>query len=80
LRKGGTSNSGGLQNIRPSGPEKEQPQTYHNQNTQHIEQRKNTESCKREKQVTYKGKPMRVTIDFSTKTQNTGQRKIYFRS
>jgi hypothetical protein len=28
---------------------KEHPQTYHNQNDQHTEQRKTTESCKREK-------------------------------
>jgi hypothetical protein len=28
---------------------KETPQTYHNQNTQHTEQRKNSESCKTDK-------------------------------
>jgi hypothetical protein len=32
-----------------SGPKKKYYQTHHNQNTQHTEQRKNSESCKREK-------------------------------
>jgi hypothetical protein len=30
-------------------PEKKHSQIYHNQNSQYTEQRKNTESCKREK-------------------------------
>jgi hypothetical protein len=38
-----------LQNTKPALPKKKQPQTHHNQNTQHIKQRKNSESDKREK-------------------------------
>jgi hypothetical protein len=34
---------------KPSGSKKKHPQKQHNQNTQHIEQRKDFESCKREK-------------------------------
>jgi uncharacterized coiled-coil protein SlyX len=48
LRKRESSGAGSLQNTILSGPKKKLPQTYHNQNTQHTEQR-NTESCKREK-------------------------------
>jgi hypothetical protein len=40
---------GSLQNTKPSGPQKIHTQTYHNQKTQYIEQRKNSESCKKEK-------------------------------
>jgi hypothetical protein len=47
------------------------PQIYHSQNTQHTEQRKNSGSYKREKQVTYKGKSIRITADFSAQTLNT---------
>jgi hypothetical protein len=36
----------------------------------HTEQRKNSESCKRERQVTYKGKTIRITADISTQTLN----------
>jgi hypothetical protein len=41
--------AGSLQYTKPSGPKKKHPQTHHSQNPQHIEQRKNSESCKREK-------------------------------
>jgi hypothetical protein len=40
---------GSLQNTQPTGLKKKYPQTHHNQNTQHTEQRKNSENCKREK-------------------------------
>jgi hypothetical protein len=40
---------GSLQNIKPSGQKKKHPQTQHKQNNQYTEQRKNSESCKREK-------------------------------
>jgi hypothetical protein len=48
--------AGNLQNTKPSDHLKKHPQTYHNQNTQHTEQRKNTEAEKEKKQVRYKGK------------------------
>jgi hypothetical protein len=38
---------GSLQNTKPTRPKKKHPQTHHNQNPQHIEQRKNSESGKR---------------------------------
>jgi hypothetical protein len=38
-----------LQNTKPSGLKKKHPQIHHDQNTQHTEQRKNSESCKSEK-------------------------------
>jgi hypothetical protein len=41
--------SGNLQNTKLSGPKKKTPHTHHNNNTQHTEQRKNSESFKREK-------------------------------
>jgi hypothetical protein len=41
--------AGSLQNTKHSGPKDKHPQTLHNQNTQHTEQSKNSESCKREK-------------------------------
>jgi hypothetical protein len=34
----------------------------------HREERKNIEGCKREKKITYKGKPIKITADFSTET------------
>jgi hypothetical protein len=33
-----------------------------------MEQRKNTEGCKREKKITYKGKSIKITAYFSTET------------
>jgi hypothetical protein len=60
-----------LTETKPSGPEKKYLQIYHNQNIQYAEQRKNTKSCKRERRVKYKGKPIRKTADFATQTLNT---------
>jgi hypothetical protein len=48
LKKDNHQSAGSLQNTKPLGPKKKHPKTYHNQNTQHTEQRKNSESCKRE--------------------------------
>jgi hypothetical protein len=47
LEKESHSDAGSLQNTKPTGPKKKQPQTHHNQNIQHSEQKKNSESCKR---------------------------------
>jgi hypothetical protein len=41
----------------------------------HREQRKNIEGCKREKQITYKGKPIKMKADFST--ENLKVRKVW---
>jgi hypothetical protein len=38
---------------------------------QHTEQRKNSESCKREKTSHIKSKPIRIKADFSTQSLNT---------
>jgi hypothetical protein len=62
--------AGSLQNTKLSGSKKKHPQTHHNQNTQNTEQRKNSESCKRQKTNHIKGKPIRITADFSTQTLN----------
>jgi hypothetical protein len=35
--------------------------------------RKNTEGCKREKKITHKGKPIKITTDFSTETLKAGR-------
>jgi hypothetical protein len=42
-----------------SGPKKKHPQTHHNQNTQHREQRI-LKASKDKRQVTYKGNPIRI--------------------
>jgi hypothetical protein len=57
--------TGSLQITKPSEPKEKHPQTHHNQNTQHTEQRKNSETAKEKRQVTYKGKPIQITADFS---------------
>jgi hypothetical protein len=45
------------------------PTEYYHQNNKHREPSKNIEGCKREKdQITYKGKPIKITADFSTET------------
>jgi hypothetical protein len=49
LKKESHTGSGSLQNTKSSGPQKKHPQTHHNQNIQHTEQRKNPESGKRKK-------------------------------
>jgi hypothetical protein len=49
LKKESHPGTGSLQNTKLSGPKKKHPQTHHNQNTQHTEQRMNSESFKREK-------------------------------
>jgi hypothetical protein len=54
-----------------TGPKEKRPQIYHNQNTQHTEQRKNSESCKRKDKSHIKVKPIRVIGAFSTQTLNT---------
>jgi hypothetical protein len=41
---------------------------YYHQNNKHREQRKNIEGCKREEKITYKGKPIKITADFSMDT------------
>jgi hypothetical protein len=47
-------------------------QTYHNQNTQYTEQKKGIlKAAKAKRHVTYKGKPIRITTNFSTQTLNT---------
>jgi hypothetical protein len=43
------------------------PMAYCHYNKQR-EQRKNIEGCKREKKIIYKGKPNKITADFSTET------------
>ena len=41
---------------------------HNNQNTKCRGQRKNIKSCKGKRPATYKGRPIRVTPDFSTET------------
>jgi hypothetical protein len=48
LKKESQPCMGSLQDTKPSGPKEKQHQAHHNQNTQHTEQRKNSESYKRE--------------------------------
>ena len=50
------------------GPEKRILSLHDNQNTQCKRQRKNIKSCKEKGQVTYKGRLIRITPDFSTET------------
>jgi hypothetical protein len=50
---------------------KKYPQTNYNRNTQHIEQERILKAAKEKRQVTYKGKPIRITAYFSTPTLNT---------
>jgi hypothetical protein len=45
-------------------------QTHHNQNTQHTEQGKYSKAEKEKRQVTHKGKPIRIAAHFSTQTLN----------
>jgi hypothetical protein len=42
--------------------------THNNQNNKCTEQRKNIKICKKKGQVTYKGRPIRITPNFSTET------------
>jgi hypothetical protein len=48
------------------GPEKRIILSHSNQDTKHRQQRKNIKSCKGKGQETYKGRPIRITPDFST--------------
>jgi hypothetical protein len=49
LKKVNHPAAGSLQNTKLSGPRKKHHQTHHNQSLQHTEQRKNSESYKKEK-------------------------------
>jgi hypothetical protein len=60
LKKESYPGVGSLQITKLTGPKQETPPDT-SLNTQDTEQRKNSESCKRKTQVTYKGKPIRVT-------------------
>jgi len=46
------------------------PLAHNNQNIKYIEQRKNIKSDKGKIQITYKGRPIRITPNFSTETVN----------
>jgi hypothetical protein len=48
------------------GTEKKKSSSHNNQNTECTEQRKTIKRCKGK--VTYKGRPIRITPDFSTET------------
>jgi hypothetical protein len=37
---------------------------YYHENNKYRDMRKNTEGCKREKRIIYKGKPIKITADF----------------
>jgi hypothetical protein len=53
------------------GTEKKILSTHNNQNTKSTNQRKNIKSCKGKGQVIYKGRPIRITPDFSTETMKS---------
>jgi hypothetical protein len=56
------------------------PQTYYNLNTQYTEQRMNLKAAKEKILVTYKGKPIRITANFSKQILNVKTHgKAYFR-
>jgi hypothetical protein len=65
LRKGGTFRYRRLTEYQTSGPEKNPTHIYHNQKIQYSEQKRILKAAKEKRQVTYKGKPIRVTADFS---------------
>ena len=48
------------------GSENKVPLPPNNQNIKHTEERKNIKSCQGKGQVTYRGRPIRITPDFST--------------
>jgi hypothetical protein len=58
LRKRRTSRCRKLTEHQTIMPKEKHPKTYHNQNPQHTEQRKNTENCKREGKSHIKADPL----------------------
>jgi hypothetical protein len=65
----------------PNRPEKKILLPHNNQNSKHTEQRNNFKSfLGEEDQITYKGKPIRITPDFSTEILKVrNEDKDYFR-
>jgi hypothetical protein len=57
-----------LQNTKLSGPKKTTPRHIKTLSTQNKE--RTLKAAKEKRQITYKGKPIRITPDFSTKTLN----------
>jgi hypothetical protein len=47
---------------------KEIPPVHNNQNTKCTKQRMNIKSIRKKGQVTYKGRPIRIILDFSSET------------
>lgn len=58
-----------IMNIKEIGPRKKVPLPHKNQNTKQIEKRIK-QGKQKQKQVTYKSKPNRITPEFSRETQN----------
>ena len=60
------------------GPEKKIFSSQNYQNTKYTEQRKNIKAARKKGQVTYKGRPIKITPDFSTETMKA--RRAWSRS
>jgi hypothetical protein len=58
-----------LQNTKPSGPKKRYTQTYHNKTLSTQNKERIMKAAKDRRQVTYKGKLIRITANFSTHTK-----------
>ena len=57
-----------MQNTKYTGPEKEVPLTHNNQNTKLQNKERLLKAAREKDQVTYKGRPVRITLDFSVET------------
>jgi hypothetical protein len=63
--------SGSIQNTKPSRPKQKHPRHIIIKTLSMQYKKRILKAAKVKRQVTYKGKPIRITADFSTQTLNT---------